>query len=665
MQRVFLGILELALAGTDTSNEGSEMAPQYDHDQESHHLAAQLRVSEAMIRAATRRIDDMHAVMADYCWRASVAQGSSDGGFSMDGFHTLRERVSVMRTDYQQLLTDRDYLLRVGEMYHETLREQELEMDRLTQELESTRGFLRGTQTALQESESRTDESLEEIHQRSTSSVLVDTQMYQSVTLIEGVDDLAEEHQLMEDTSLCAPRAVDLHVGVDPAVCPGSMMQHESTGDDMSMPEHTVMSDSSQVHAEMYGGIQRGIVPCREETHLGEHADVTLLQQHLVMRDHLHHISSCMGDDSWRLVEQQLEELLPVVLDGWDSVMTTGEHLSWIPRDELLVESLGLTKACDAFQSYSQLQICLLSFSDTFIIDNSMRRIADEHIGLLTVISLTQEQLEEIGSDKLPSFPWDPGVHFVSTMFMLTQVVPESLTLHLGLVWSGSAGTCPMGRDLFFCLIIMIGHGDVWIGTSSTEMPIQIQFLDSRSGGHRYVSLRIQERRIQYVCRGQTVMVRVVQCQHEDLRQRLAWDPGIAGLSSSLTDRGEWTIAGESYSNFPLSFSVERSASLAGVSWRSCITSVLHQHVQLMEVVWILVEIWRMDSFRDEAMGHVQEVHRVDIFRTMLHRVLQFTSLIWDPGGGVYDCSSWMGSTMYPTGGHGILVFYLRDLGIS
>jgi hypothetical protein len=105
-----------------------------------------------MIRAATRHIDEMHAVMEDYGWRASVAQGSSDGGFSRDDFHTLWERVSIMRTDYQQLLTDRDYLLRVGEMYHEALREKELEMDRLTQELQSTRGFLRGTQTAPQES---------------------------------------------------------------------------------------------------------------------------------------------------------------------------------------------------------------------------------------------------------------------------------------------------------------------------------------------------------------------------------------------------------------------------------------------------------------------------------------------------------------------------------
>ena len=69
-----------------------------------------------------------------------------------------------------------------------------------------------------------------------------------------------------------------------------------------------------------------------------------------------------------------MEELLPVVLDGWDLMMTTREYLSWIPMDEILVESLELTKACDIFQSYSQLQMFLLAFPDTFIIDNSMRR---------------------------------------------------------------------------------------------------------------------------------------------------------------------------------------------------------------------------------------------------------------------------------------------------
>jgi hypothetical protein len=160
--------------------------------------------------------------------------------------------------------------------------------------------------------------------------------------------------------------------------------------------------------------------------------------------------------------------------------------------------------------------------------------------------------------------------------------------------------------------------------------------------------LRTQERRIQDVCRGLTIRVRVVQCQHEDLRQRLVWDPGIVGLRSSLTDRGEWTIVGESYSNFPLIFSVERSASLAGASRRSCITSIGHQHVQLMEVVWILLDIWRMDSFLDEAMCHVQEVHRVDIFKDYASQSIAVHFLIWDPGGGVYYCSSFDGFYCVP-----------------
>jgi hypothetical protein len=371
-----------------------------------------------------------------------------------------------------------------------------LEVDRLTRELESTREFLRGTHTALQESEPISDGCLEEIRQRSTSSVLVESQMYQSVTLREDVDDLAQEHQSMGDISICVLGVVDLHIEIDPAVRPGSVMQHEFARDNMSMSEHTVMSDISQRDVEVYGGIRRGIVPCREETHSGEYVDVTPLQQHIVVGDHLHHFSSCMVDERWRLVDQQLEGLLLVVLDGWDSVMTTGEHISWIPMDELMVESLGLTKAFDTSQSFSQLQMFLLACPNTFIIDNSIRRnrpwlgawrvsrprlydrstftaynssevdrvrqtfetwclmvriidlvMTDECSGLLTVIRPAQEQLAKTGSDKLPIFPWDLTVHLVSRMFhyMTAQVVPESHTLHLGLVWSGSTGTCLMG----------------------------------------------------------------------------------------------------------------------------------------------------------------------------------------------------------------------------
>jgi hypothetical protein len=59
-----------------------------------------LRVSEDMIMITTRCFDDTHALMEEYCWRVSVAHGSLDGGYSMDDFHTLRERVSMMRTNY-------------------------------------------------------------------------------------------------------------------------------------------------------------------------------------------------------------------------------------------------------------------------------------------------------------------------------------------------------------------------------------------------------------------------------------------------------------------------------------------------------------------------------------------------------------------------------------
>ena len=47
-----------------------------------------------------------------------------------------------------------------------------------------------------------------------------------------------------------------------------------------------------------------------------------------------------------------------------------------------------------------------------------------------------------------------------------------------------------------------------------------------------------------------------------------------------------------------------------------------------------------MDSFRDEATCHVQEIHGVDIFQDYASQGIAVHVLIWDPGGGVYDSSS-------------------------
>ena len=80
-----------------------------------------------------------------------------------------------------------------------------------------------------------------------------------------------------EDMSTYIPGVFELPVEVDPVVHPGSMMQHEYTGDDMSMQGHTVMSDSSQRHVEICSGIYMDVLDGREEIHLGENVDFTPL----------------------------------------------------------------------------------------------------------------------------------------------------------------------------------------------------------------------------------------------------------------------------------------------------------------------------------------------------------------------------------------------------
>jgi hypothetical protein len=76
-----------------------------------------------------------------------------------------------------------------------------------------------------------------------------------------------------EDTSICVPGLVDFHVEVDLVVHPRSMILQEYTRDYISMQEHTVVSDSSQRHVEVYSGIQRDALDCWEEMYLVEHGN--------------------------------------------------------------------------------------------------------------------------------------------------------------------------------------------------------------------------------------------------------------------------------------------------------------------------------------------------------------------------------------------------------
>jgi hypothetical protein len=289
---------------------------------------------------------------------------------------------------------------------------------------------------------------------------------------------------------------------------------------------------------------------CKEETYLVEHGDLSPLQQYRGMGDHLHSSNSCMSDDGWRMIDQQFVDLPTVVPDGWTLLMCIGDYSPWVPVDEFLVKSLGLTKVCDTSQSYRRLQLFLLTCPDTFIIGNNIGRDIqwqgiwrvgrkrppdksffitysmigvdhqrqtvealdvmesilghgtedtskvhtdskshwDEDGGIPTVILMAHQQLVGIGSDELPNFPGDPRVHLVSSLLhlMMVRVAPESNILHSWMILRGIDGIFSMWRDRFSPLILMIEYGDGWEDFGSIEIPLQVQLLDSRPNYHRY-----------------------------------------------------------------------------------------------------------------------------------------------------------------------------------
>jgi hypothetical protein len=58
-----------------------------------------------------------------------------------------------------------------------------------------------------------------------------------------------------------------------------------------------------------------------------------------------------------------------------------------------------------------------------------------------------------------------------------------------------------------------------------------------------------------------------------------------------------------------------------------------------MEAMLILIVSWRMGSFQDEAMCHVQEIHEVGIFQDYASQGIAVHVLIGDPRGRVHDSS--------------------------
>ena len=75
-----------------------------------------------------------------------------EGEYFLEECIALKEGISKMKERYMNLLSDREYLLMVAEMYHSALKKEEEKSENITNKLEITNNLLKSTQRSLQDS---------------------------------------------------------------------------------------------------------------------------------------------------------------------------------------------------------------------------------------------------------------------------------------------------------------------------------------------------------------------------------------------------------------------------------------------------------------------------------------------------------------------------------
>ena len=100
--------------------------------------------------ASMNNLVDINALVERCCWK--VYGRETEGEAFLEECIELIEGMAKMKEIYVNLISDRDHLLMVAEMYHHALKQEEEEYDRLTHELEITSNSLKSTQRYIQES---------------------------------------------------------------------------------------------------------------------------------------------------------------------------------------------------------------------------------------------------------------------------------------------------------------------------------------------------------------------------------------------------------------------------------------------------------------------------------------------------------------------------------
>jgi hypothetical protein len=121
-----------------------------------------------------------------------------------------------------------------------------------------------------------------------------------------------------------------------------------------------------------------------QETWLVEHGDLSAersspLQKQMDLGVYLLSSISHMSDNRGSVIDHQYVDSHTVVHDEMRLVWILGDYSPSMWVDEFLVKPLGLTNGSDTSQSYTQLQVFLLAFPDTFIIYSSTGRDSQLH----------------------------------------------------------------------------------------------------------------------------------------------------------------------------------------------------------------------------------------------------------------------------------------------
>jgi hypothetical protein len=112
-----------------------------------------MKLSEEIIIVAIIIFDDTHKIMETCFWKEEPlgTQKNFEGEISLADFQALKEALVVMKSNCVHLLSDKDRLLILDEIYFDALKVKEEEVDNLAHGLKVTKDSLKSTQMALQE----------------------------------------------------------------------------------------------------------------------------------------------------------------------------------------------------------------------------------------------------------------------------------------------------------------------------------------------------------------------------------------------------------------------------------------------------------------------------------------------------------------------------------